>query len=69
MGKSLKLLVAGLRKIGEYQLVDSNIADDSLPQNFKNTSSDVRAVLCYFSVSLFSILIVVFKFISLSEAF
>ncbi|XP_026319211.1 uncharacterized protein LOC113229743 [Hyposmocoma kahamanoa] len=49
MGKSLKLLVAGLRKIGEYQLVDNNIADDSLQRNFTNTSSNVRAVLCYFS--------------------
>lgn len=56
MGKSLKLLVAGLRKIGEYQLVDSNIADDSLQKNFTNTSSNVRAVLCYFSVSFFTII-------------
>lgn len=55
MGKSLKLLVAGLWKIGENQLVDNNIADDSLQKNFKNTSSNVRAVLCYFSVSFFSL--------------
>lgn len=55
MGKSLKLLVAVLREIGENPLIDNNTADDTLPRNFRNTSSDVRAVLCYFSVSLFTV--------------
>lgn len=53
MAKSLKLLVAGLVKIGKYPLIESNIGDDSLQELFRNTSSDVRAVLCYFSVSFF----------------
>lgn len=52
MYKGLKMVVAGLYAFSEG-LNDNIISDETLKVNITHTMHDVRAVLCYFSVSIF----------------
>lgn len=53
MYKGLKMIVAGLYAFSTEGLNDNIISDETLKENINHTMHDVRAVLCYFSVSIF----------------
>lgn len=52
MYKGLKMIVAGLYAFSTEGLNDNIISDETLKENITQTMHDVRAVLCYFSVSI-----------------
>lgn len=52
MYKGLKMIVAGLYVFSNEALNANIISDERLKDNITQTMHDVRAVLCYFNVSL-----------------
>lgn len=60
MYKGLKMIVAGMYAFSKEGLNDNIISDETLKENINQTMHDVRAVLCYFSVSINIIMITCF---------
>lgn len=54
MYRALKLVVAKLYVFANEGLNSNIILDETLKVNITNTMHDVRAVLCFFSVSIFT---------------
>lgn len=69
MYKGLKMIVAGMYAFSKEGLNDNIVSDETLKENISQTMHDVRAVLCYFSVSIWLLLTIWYSLYNLENQF